>query len=70
MAIGTGDTLPEAKLAKMGADGPEVVDVNALAEGKKLAIFALPEIWLEGPDFQRKMKVPRRHKWNNSGYLV
>jgi peroxiredoxin len=42
MAIGTGDTLPEAKLAKMGADGPEVVDVNALGAGKKLAIFALP----------------------------
>ena len=42
MAIGTGDALPEAKLAKMGADGPEVVDVNAMATGKKLAIFALP----------------------------
>lgn len=42
MVIGTGDTLPEAKLAKMGADGPEVVDLNAKAAGKKLAIFALP----------------------------
>lgn len=42
MAIETGDTLPTAKLGKMGADGPEVVDVNAMAAGKKLAIFALP----------------------------
>ena len=42
MALGPGDTLPEAKLQKMGADGPEVVDVNAMAAGKKLAIFALP----------------------------
>ena len=42
MAIGSGDTLPDAKFGKMGADGPEVVDVNALGAGKKLAIFALP----------------------------
>jgi cytochrome c peroxidase len=42
MAIETGDALPDAKLAKMGANGPEVVDVNALGAGKKLAIFALP----------------------------
>ena len=42
MAIGTGDTLPTAKLSKMGADGPEVVDLNAFGKGKKLAIFALP----------------------------
>ncbi|MBR9862044.1 MAG: peroxiredoxin [Rhodobacteraceae bacterium] len=42
MAIGPGDTLPEAKLAKMGADGPEVVDLNEMGKGKKLAIFALP----------------------------
>ena len=42
MAIGTGDSLPDAKLVKMGAGGPEVVDLNALGAGKKFAIFALP----------------------------
>jgi peroxiredoxin len=42
MAIGTGDMLPDAKLAIMGDKGPEVVDLNARAKGKKLAIFALP----------------------------
>ncbi|WP_069298671.1 peroxiredoxin [Neptunicoccus sediminis] len=42
MAIGPGDTLPEAKLAKMGADGPEVVDLNELGKGKKMVVFALP----------------------------
>lgn len=42
MAIGTGDSLPDAKLVKMGANGPEVVDLNALGAGKKFVIFALP----------------------------
>lgn len=42
MAIEQGDMLPDAKLGRMGADGPEIVDVNELGKGKKLAIFALP----------------------------
>jgi peroxiredoxin len=42
MALGSGDNLPTAKLGKVGAEGPETVDLNAMAKGKKLAIFALP----------------------------
>ena len=42
MTIGTGDALPDAKLLKMGAKGPEIVDLNALCAGKRFAIFALP----------------------------
>ena len=42
MTIGTGDALPDAKLLKMGAQGPEIVDLNALCAGKRFAIFALP----------------------------
>lgn len=42
MAISVGDALPEAKLSKVGAEGPEVVDVNAMATGSKIAVFAVP----------------------------
>ena len=42
MAIATGDRLPEAKLVKMGANGPEEVDLNAMAAGKKIVVFAVP----------------------------
>lgn len=42
MTIAEGDTLPEATLVKMGADGPEPMDLAAHAKGKKLAIFAVP----------------------------
>ena len=42
MAISVGDTLPEAKLAHMGAEGPETVDINGLSAGKKVVVFALP----------------------------
>ena len=41
MGIGVGDALPEAKLVKMGAEGPEVVDLNEMAKGK-IVVFAVP----------------------------
>ncbi|MEM7439263.1 MAG: peroxiredoxin [Pseudomonadota bacterium] len=42
MVISVGDALPEAKLQKVGAEGPEVVDLNAMAAGGKVAVFAVP----------------------------
>ncbi len=42
MAIAVGDELPEAKLIKMGASGPETVDLNTLCADSKIVIFAVP----------------------------
>lgn len=42
MAISKGDTLPDATLLRMGADGPEEVSVKSLTDGRKVAIFAVP----------------------------
>lgn len=42
MALKKGDKLPAAKLLKLGAGGPEAVDLAAITAGKRLAIFALP----------------------------
>ena len=42
MAIDVGDDLPEAKLVHMGAEGPEQVDLNQLAAGQKIVVFAVP----------------------------
>ncbi|KUF11003.1 peroxiredoxin [Pseudoponticoccus marisrubri] len=42
MVISVGDKLPEAKLVRMGADGPETVDLDSLTKGRKVVIFALP----------------------------
>ncbi len=42
MALGQGDTLPDATLITMGAEGPEAVALADKAKGRKLAIFALP----------------------------
>ena len=42
MTIAPGDTLPEATLVKMGADGPEPVALAEYAKGKKLVVFAVP----------------------------
>lgn len=42
MTIAPGDTLPEATLVKMGADGPEAVSLADHAKGKKVVIFAVP----------------------------
>lgn len=42
MSISLGDTLPDATLIKMGADGPEQVALSSLTAGRKVAIFGLP----------------------------
>ena len=42
MTIAPGDTLPEATLVKMGAEGPESVSLADHAKGKKVVIFAVP----------------------------
>ncbi|WP_170460024.1 peroxiredoxin [Ruegeria arenilitoris] len=40
--ISTGDTLPEATLIQMGAEGPEEVRVSSKVKGRKVVIFAVP----------------------------
>ena len=40
--ISTGDKLPDAKLVKLGAEGPEAVSVSDLTKGRKVVIFAVP----------------------------
>ena len=42
MSLSIGDKLPSASLGRLGADGPEQVDLNALIAGKKAVIFAVP----------------------------
>lgn len=42
MTISVGDRLPDAQLVRMGADGPETVDLNAYLAGRKVIVFALP----------------------------
>lgn len=42
MTISVGDTLPQATLTKMTADGPEPVDTADYFKGKKVALFAVP----------------------------
>jgi len=42
MTISVGDKLPPASLGRLGAAGPEQVDLTALIAGKKVVIFALP----------------------------
>jgi peroxiredoxin len=42
MTISIGDKLPDAKLLRMGANGPEAVQVSELVKGKKVVIFGLP----------------------------
>ncbi|SEN21606.1 peroxiredoxin [Palleronia pelagia] len=42
MSITTGDTLPDATLLRMGADGPEQVQLHDLTSGKKVVVFGLP----------------------------
>lgn len=42
MAISAGDTLPDATLLRIGADGPEHVALGDLSKGRKIVIFALP----------------------------
>ncbi|MEL6573552.1 MAG: peroxiredoxin [Pseudomonadota bacterium] len=42
MALTEGDTLPDATLLTMGADGPEEVALSTKTTGKKVVIFGLP----------------------------
>ena len=42
MTISIGDTLPDATVARMGAEGPETVAMSELTKGRKVVIFGLP----------------------------
>ncbi|KIC51791.1 peroxiredoxin [Tateyamaria sp. ANG-S1] len=42
MAISVGDTLPDASLVHLGADGPAEVKLSEKTAGRKVVIFALP----------------------------
>ena len=42
MSISTGDKLPDATLIKMGAEGPEAVNLADRLAGRKVVIFAVP----------------------------
>ncbi|WP_299685439.1 peroxiredoxin [uncultured Tateyamaria sp.] len=42
MAISQGDTLPEATLVEMGAEGPAPVALSDKTKGRKVVIFAVP----------------------------
>lgn len=42
MTISTGSTLPDATFLRMGADGPEEVQLSSLTAGRKVVIFGLP----------------------------
>ncbi|MEX0317969.1 MULTISPECIES: peroxiredoxin [unclassified Ruegeria] len=40
--ISIGDTLPDATMTQMGAEGPEPVDLSGKIKGRKVVIFAVP----------------------------
>lgn len=42
MTISVGDTLPDAELVRIGADGPETVQLASLTKGRKVVIFGVP----------------------------
>lgn len=42
MTISKGDTLPDATLLQMGADGPEEVKLADKTKGRRVVIFAVP----------------------------
>ncbi len=42
MTLSVGDTLPNADLYRMGAEGPESVSMDSLTKGRKVVIFGLP----------------------------
>lgn len=42
MTISVGDTLPDATLLRIGAEGPESVSLSSLTAGRKVVLFALP----------------------------
>ena len=42
MSISVGDTLPNATVLRIGAEGPEQVEMDGLTKGRKVVIFGLP----------------------------
>jgi glutaredoxin/glutathione-dependent peroxiredoxin len=42
MTLSVGDRLPDATLVRMGAEGPEQVQLSDMLEGRKVVLFALP----------------------------
>jgi glutaredoxin/glutathione-dependent peroxiredoxin len=42
MTVTVGETLPEATLSRLGAEGPEKVELSSLTKGRKVVIFAVP----------------------------
>jgi glutaredoxin/glutathione-dependent peroxiredoxin len=42
MTISQGDTLPDATLVQMGADGPQPVKMADKLKGRKVVVFAVP----------------------------
>ncbi|ETD82843.1 peroxiredoxin [Rhodobacter capsulatus] len=42
MTLTVGEKLPAATLLKIGANGPEAVDLAAVTAGRKVVIFAVP----------------------------
>jgi cytochrome c peroxidase len=42
MTISQGDTLPDATLVQLGADGPAPVKMSDKVKGRKVVIFAVP----------------------------
>jgi len=42
MAISTGDTLPDANLLHVGAEGPEAVSLSDKLKDRKVVVFGLP----------------------------
>ena len=42
MTISKGDTIPDVKLVKPTADGPEAIQSSEFFKGKKVALFAVP----------------------------
>jgi cytochrome c peroxidase len=42
MTVKVGDTLPDATLSRLGAEGPEQIELSSLTKGRKVVIFAVP----------------------------
>lgn len=42
MSISVGDTLPDARLGRMGENGPEEMSLAELTRGRKVVIFGVP----------------------------
>ncbi len=42
MTLSVGDRLPDASLVRIGAEGPETVDLNDYIKGRKVIVFGLP----------------------------